>query len=150
MMKLSKVNKEQRLYVMPCGGGYSCYGFDVLDRKARALTAELIARGHSVPAWNERKGTKKAFYHYATLIELASDINRRTGYRFAYELTKQLMGLEGFRVEVVTTYGETRRFWVGKSTGFTPIHLEICRRNSSGGGGADHEYKSVVVIARGR
>ena len=33
-------------------------------------------------------------------------------------LSLQLVGLEGYRVEVETTYNETRRFRVGRSTGW--------------------------------
>jgi hypothetical protein len=43
-------------------------------------------------------------------------------------LSPQLIGLEGWRVEVVTTYDETRRFIVGRSTGWTPCHIERARR----------------------
>jgi hypothetical protein len=65
-------------------------------------------------------------------------------------LSPQLVGLEGWRVEVVTTYGETRRFIVGRSTGWRPCHLEIARRNSSGGGAAEHQYASVRRLYRAR
>lgn len=140
-MKLSKINKESRLYVMAEAGGYSCYGFDVLDRKGRALAAELET------TWTERKGTKKAFARYADLLSTARAINAATKRRFNCELSPQLTGLEGRRVEVVTTYGETRRFWVGKSTGFIPCHLEILRANSTGGGPAEALYKSVRVTS---
>lgn len=58
-------------------------------------------------------------------------------------LSPQLRGLEGWRVEVETTYGETRRFIVGRSTGWVPCHLEIARANSSGGMPAEKHYKSV-------
>lgn len=61
-------------------------------------------------------------------------------------LTKQLIGLEGWRVEVVTTYGETRRFIVGRSTGWVPCHTELKLRTSSGGPAAEREYKSVRKI----
>ena len=64
------------------------------------------------------------------------------------DLTPQLEGLEGWRVEVVTTYGETRRFYVGRSTGWRPIHLEVSRRNSSGGMGAEKAYESVRKLYR--
>lgn len=65
-------------------------------------------------------------------------------------LTPQLIGLEGWRVEVETTYGETRRFIVGLSTGWKPIHLEVATRRSMGGSGAEREYRSVrpLYIAR--
>jgi hypothetical protein len=43
------------------------------------------------------------------------------------------MGLEGKRVEIVDCWRQKRRFYVGKSTGFIPVHLEIGRRNSTGG-----------------
>lgn len=140
-MNLEKINKKDRLYVIREGKGFSCYGFDILDRKGKALAAEL---GET---WNERKGTKKAFCYYSKLIEMAREKNEKTGWRSGSELTKQLIGLEHRRVEVITTYGEKRRFTVGKSTGFIPCHLEILRSNCSGGPACEHEYKSVYVIA---
>ncbi|WP_157698714.1 hypothetical protein [Geobacter sp. DSM 9736] len=59
--------------------------------------------------------------------------HQQTGYRSKAELTPQLIGLEGKRVEVVDCYGGKRRFWVGRSTGWIPCHLEIDTRRSSGG-----------------
>ena len=65
-------------------------------------------------------------------------------------LTQQLIGLEGWRVEVVTHYDETRRFIVGKSTGWVPCHLEIKNRRSLGGMAAERSYKSVRKLYRAR
>ncbi len=65
-------------------------------------------------------------------------------------LTPQLSGLEGHRVEATTNEGETRRFIVGKSTGWAPIHLEIKTSRSHGGGGADRSYKSVRSLGKVR
>lgn len=61
-------------------------------------------------------------------------------------LQPQLLGLEGWRVEVVTLEGEKRRFYVGKSTGWRPCHLEIHNRRSMGGGPADSRYASVTRL----
>lgn len=61
-------------------------------------------------------------------------------------LTPQLVGLEGWRVEVVTNYDEVRRFIVGKSTGWLPCHLEVSRRDSLSGTAAESSYKSVRKI----
>ena len=61
-------------------------------------------------------------------------------------LSPQLVGLEGWRVEVVTDYNEKRRFIVGKSTGWRPCHLEISRRDSYGGPAAENHYKSVTRL----
>lgn len=65
-------------------------------------------------------------------------------------LSAQLVGLEGCRVEVVTTHGQTRRFIVGRSTGWRPCHLEVRRRDSTGGGAADTEYKAIRRLYRVR
>lgn len=48
-------------------------------------------------------------------------------------LTPQLVGLEGWRVEVIDCYRETRRFIVGRSAGWKPCHIELAKRNSHGG-----------------
>jgi hypothetical protein len=63
-------------------------------------------------------------------------------------LTKQLRGLEGWRVEVEDLYGETRRFYVGRSTGWVPCHIELKLRTSSGGFAAASKYKSVRRLYR--
>ena len=65
-------------------------------------------------------------------------------------LNQQLKGMEGYRVEVVTTYGEKRRFIVGRSTGWRPCSLEINNRRSMGGGAAEQQYKSVRVLYKAR
>jgi hypothetical protein len=63
-------------------------------------------------------------------------------------LCPQLLGLEGWRVEVKTKHGETRRFIVSRSTGWCPCHIELRTRASSGGFPADREYASVRAIAK--
>lgn len=59
-----------------------------------------------------------------------------TGTRCPAELTPALVGLEGKRVLVTYPDGTESRFYVGKSTGWMPCHLEIKRRDSWGGGAA--------------
>lgn len=61
-------------------------------------------------------------------------------------LSPQLVGLEHARVEVVDEYGETRRFWVGRSTGWKPCHLEVKTIRSMGGECAAKHYQTVRVI----
>lgn len=135
------VNRKQRLYVIPCAGGYSCLGFQVCIDRAARLAAELGE--NFTPA---RAGALSNYHRLRELQEIARERNAATGYRTTCELSPQLRGLEGRRVEVVTDYGETRRFQVGRSTGWIPIHLEIARRNSSGGMAAERHYKSVRII----
>lgn len=68
-------------------------------------------------------------------------------------LSPQLIGLEGWRVEVVRTYttgepNEKDRFIVGRSTGQQPIHLEIKTRRSHGGLPAEKTYKTVKPLLK--
>ncbi len=68
-------------------------------------------------------------------------------------LCPQLIGLEGWRVEVVDHElrgGAMRRFIVGKSTGWRPCHLEISRRNAHGGFPAAKSYQSVRKLYQAR
>lgn len=71
-------------------------------------------------------------------------------------LTPQLVGLEGWRVEVIDCYSDeagqpdARRFIVGKSTGWRPCHLELHNRRSHGGSPAASRYISVRKIEKVR
>jgi hypothetical protein len=65
-------------------------------------------------------------------------------------LSKDLIGLEGWRVEVVTCYEETRRFIVGRSTGWRPCHLEVKTRASHGGTAAEQKYRWVRKLYKVR
>lgn len=149
------LNLEQRLYVIPCGEGFSTLGFDYAENRARAVIAWLdlevtgaavadILAGHRIPA---QPGTLEALAQYRAALAAAKAHFDATGRRCPVDLVPALVGLEGLRVEVVDCYGETRRFQVGKSTGWIPCHLEISSSRSTGGGpvyGAP--FKSVTVI----
>jgi hypothetical protein len=49
------------------------------------------------------------------------------------ELTPALVGYEGRRIEVAYPNGERKRFNVGRSMGWMPVHLEIHNSRSHGG-----------------
>lgn len=119
-MKLKSINTEQRLYVMPCGKGFTCYGFDVLDRKARA-----VAKWAKVIPPLAEVGTAAHFEECAQIMGYGARFAEKTHTRCPADLAPQLEGLEGRRVEVVDAHGERRRFTVGKSTGWLPCHLEL-------------------------
>ena len=126
-------NPGQRLYVIPCGNGYSCHGFDVVERLVQRLTAEgLPAPENPAPV-----GTVERYVQYRALCETGRERNARTGWRSSAELTPELVGKEGKRVEVLHRWPdsgevETVRFQVGKSTGWMPCHLALARRGVSG------------------
>lgn len=144
MTTFIKINGEQRLYVLRCGAGFTCLGFDVCETRKQALAAEL-----GVALAGNPVGTAAAYTEYEQLVAVGAERNRATGWRSRSELTPQLMGLEGWRVEVVTSWGERQRFIVGRSTGFIPCHLALCRRDSSGGPAVcGAPFRVVTAIAR--
>jgi hypothetical protein len=128
------INAEQELYVIPGNGGFSCLGFDVLITRYNAIAAWLRAEElHANDIPPEARGSMRAYTAYQTLMFRAKGLCDRNNLRCPAELTDQLIGLEGKRVEVVDCYGKRRRFRVGRSTGWLPCHLEIARRNCRGG-----------------
>lgn len=145
------INSEQGLYVIPesNGNGYSCLGFDVLINRYNSIVTWLRKEGlqqDDLPP--EARGSMRAYTAYRTLLDRARSYYERNKLRCPAELTPQLIGLEGKRVEVVDCHGERRRFIVGKSTGWLPIHLEIARRDSRGGLAATGApFQSVRIVA---
>lgn len=142
------VNKEQGLYVLPIfGGGYSCLGFQVAYDWAKGYAAFANVEPPKPGLIGELAG----YWDYKRCLDAASDHAQKTKTRCNIHLIPELIGLEGKRVEVTDAYGETRRFIVGKSTGWAPCHLEIANRNSTGGGSVTGApFKSLRVIEGGR
>jgi hypothetical protein len=122
------INDKDRLYVIKCGKGYSTMGWDYCAQKARALALELGA-----PDTTALPGSLAMYQYWKTACARGQERNAATGWRSAADLTPSLIGLEGKRVEVVDEWGATKRFLVGKSTGWMPCHLAIARRGCSGG-----------------
>lgn len=140
-VSFSPVPSYADLFVLSFKSGCSCLGFDVCSDWTARIAREL-GRDDLLPSeW----GTIAAYGDYLIAYDVAQQAHGR-GFRFKCMLSPQLIGLEGKRVEVVTTYGETRRFQVGRSTGWLPIHLEVARCNSSGGPAAEQSYRSVRVV----
>lgn len=135
-------NDSQELFVIPCGAGYTCLGYDVAYNRHQQLAAWL-GRPEQGPF---ERGTLRAYTAYEALFSIAAARCAETGEQCPIELTPQLVGLEGRRVEVVDAYGQRRRFIVGKSTGWMPCHIERHNARSAGGPAAMGPYKSVMVI----
>ena len=150
------INHEQHLYVIPhthrSETGYTCLGFDYAFKRAAAIVEWLIDRGVETALPDpESRGTIRGFTEYALAVHAAKVYFQRTGRRCPAELTPELTGLEGCRVEVIDCYGETRRFYIGRSTGWIPCHLEIARIDSTGGPAVyGTPFTSVRVISPAR
>ncbi|QFP93777.1 hypothetical protein [Pectobacterium phage Wc4-1] len=141
------INKEQRLYVTKNLNHYTCQGFDNAHKDAVNLRNWLVSNGVEVCEIPARIGTKKHYAAYKAIMKAAAGYASESNSRCLANLSNQLIGLEGKRVEVVDCYGEKRRFQVGRSTGWYPIHLEIANKRSSGGGSVTGlPFHSVKVV----
>lgn len=144
------LNHEQGLYVIPChGGGFTCLGFDVCETWISSYRAWLESEGQDVPPLGASRATLE---RYAELKALESAIHAyhvKTRKRCPAHLTPALIGLEGKRVEVTYPDGSKTRFYVGKSSGVIPCHLEIKRRDSSGGDGVYFPAGARVQVIAG-
>ena len=143
MSKFSKINEEQGLYMLEEGNGFSCLGFEVALRWGRGV-AEWC--GCPEPS-AKMAGTPEGYADYERIMEAGRTHAQKTRTRCPALLVPELIPFEHQRVEVVNCWGETRRFWVGKSTGWLPIHLEILTTRSIGGSGTvGAPFKSVRLI----
>lgn len=139
------ISKHSDVYCIPAGPGFSCLGFERAEELTNAI-ADWLKRP-DLRVDKRKRGTKAGYKAYETALKAAEQRWQETSERCPVELTPQLIGLEGKRVEVVDKYGETRRFYVGKSMGWMPAHLEIKLRTSTGGcavSGAP--FKSIRII----
>lgn len=147
-MGLHSINEEQRLYVLNAGDGYSCLGFDVAFNQAVKVQKWLLENGQTceVPLEN-LKGTENGYKQYQRIMAAGAAYYEATGKRCFAELTPELERLKGKRVEVIDCDGNKRRFWVGMSTGWLPVHLEIAKSTSSGGPAVyGSPFRSVKVV----
>ena len=143
-MNTVTVNQEQRLYVIPSpGGGFACLGFDVAERRRRAAIA-WVGR----PVEDVEVGTPAAYIAYESAMAAGAEHARRTGGRCGAELTPDLDRWVGWRVEVRSADGSTRRFNVGRSTGWFPRNLEIHNISSFGGPPAYLDVGDTVTPIR--
>lgn len=111
------------------------------------MHAAGIARGMS---GNHAENRKESNMNLSTMTQAIWDqmtISERSAIRSDAGLTKQLIGYEGKRVEVVEQDGTVRRFWVGRSSGWIPCHIELKLRTSTGGHSAHGApYRSIRIV----
>lgn len=142
---LIKINTEQGLYVLKVGEkGFSCLGFENAERDRVAILKWL-----HLPVDEITLGTEEHYAAYREAMAKGQAHYAATGQRCTANLTPALSRYEGQRVEVA--YGDYKqRFWVGKSTGWMPIHLEVLTRRSFGGGAAYVPEGATVRLIKAR
>lgn len=135
------LNFDTKLYVIEDGYGYSCLGFEVMEKWASKLAKELNLE------WEAGSPSIERYNKYQDMCKIAKERHESTGWKSESQLTPELIGLEGKRVEVVNSWGEKDRFIVGRSTGFIPCHIARKTVNSTGGCGVcGSPFQSVRVV----
>lgn len=132
--ELVRIDEEQRLYVLRSTAGYvgyTCLGFDRAYDHALKVAAWCNVPGPAVI----NVGTPDGYRDYARIMHEGAFYALDTGKRCDADLIPAFIGREGERVEVQTPDGEVRRYYIGKSVGWMPCHLEIARKGSHGGSG---------------
>lgn len=142
------LNTAQSLYILEEERqGYSCLGFTVCRDWTRDIARELVRPDLEPTAF----ASVEAYGQYEKALRAARDYVAATRRPLRCQLTPQLIGLEHRRVEVIDRYGERRRFVVGRSTGYIPIHLELANERARGGVGVTGTpFTSVQLVARRR
>lgn len=133
-----RANLDRELYLISCGDGFTCLGFQVCQELCERYGEWLEKRGVIVGAPGGSvnpfvPGTASHYQRYRTICNEIRKYCEKHRVQCDVELEPQLTGLEGKRVEVTDCYGERRRFQVGKSSGCIPVHLELPNRCSKGG-----------------
>lgn len=148
-MIFSSIDIDHQLYVSEVHyngklRGYSHLGWTYLDNQAKQVAQWLDPK---MPIDWAPLGTEAHFNQCKAWFKVGAEEFHSTGRRCPVELTEQLNGLEGMRVEVSVVGGTTAyRFWVGRSTGWLPCHIELTNSRSRGGNSARKKYGSVRVI----
>jgi hypothetical protein len=140
------INQEQRLFVIPSGAGYSCFGFDNCFQEARAL-AKIMGLADQMPAKAEI-GTLKQYEQHRSLL---GQFSGHPGSRLtwfnpetpeAVRVVLERARLQHSRLRLFFGDTNTGRDWlneygvvgtIGRSMGITKIPLLISNSRSSGG-----------------
>lgn len=158
-MKLLSIDTEHRLYVTPSGKGTTCYGWDVLDKKARAVASWLVGLDtpnkdaqRAMVTWlagldRNPPGTAEHFQVCENILNRAQIHCSVFGGLCPAELVPALVGLEGRRVEA-DYFGERIRFQVGRSTGWMPVHIRLHNARSRSGEGLLAAHVKNVRVTR--
>lgn len=137
------LNDTQRLYVIPSGSGFSCYGYDNCFRDNKAL-AEKMGLPELAPK-EEEIGTLKQYEQHGELIKIASTRDLGTWFTPGTppEVEHILEDARRSKQRLRITLGdrETGKQWgdramvgaIGRSMGPMRVPLLISSRRSHGG-----------------
>lgn len=161
------VNQDQRLFVIPCGEGFSCLGFDVCYNRLLQLATKLYEK-FRISVLDEKIldteiGTLKQYEQYQKAVRNIGA--RNLGTFFNNNTPKKVQRLlEDYRrseskIRIVLGDPETGRDWmeendvlgrVGRSTGSMKVPLLIADGECGGGAILDGNIVRMFDVASGK
>lgn len=141
-MNQLKIDKQKGLYVLTKGLGVFPIGIGLLAKRAKAL-----AQWMGIAEPKSEEGTPEHYTECMAMMDKGQLHAKRTGLKCTGNLNAQLVGYEGERVSVVDSAGQHRSFWVARTLGWMPGHLEIEFDNGEDGALASEIYQSVTLVA---
>lgn len=143
-MPLGHVDPKSKLYFITLDHGHTCLGWDIAFKQAKAV-AEWLGLPLPDP---KLIGTERGYEEYQAFMAAGKAHHAETKQRCLVELDSRFTPFyeRKERVEVVLkpgfeqyygyglrVDGKKQRFWVGRSTGWMPIYLQILNTKASGG-----------------
>lgn len=130
MSEFKGSNPLTRTYIYASGsaGGVGVIGWAHAHRMMAAVCEWM-----RFPCPDVEVGTEAHYAAYRLALTMGQKHFLRTATKCPAMLYPVLIPFEGQRVEVRSTDGSKRRFIVGKSVGWMPVHLEMARKDSKGG-----------------
>lgn len=155
MTQAITLNAAQQLYVIPCGGGYSCWGFAKAFEEVKAL-AKRLRREDLVPS-DQEFGSLSIIDKHRQLITLAGDRDLGTWFsprapRRVREILENAR-LEGTRLRIFYGDRDTGRDWlsehdmlghIGRSCGTLKIPLLVTPGEWGGPGILDDAIVRII------
>lgn len=151
-MQTVTINAQQRLFVIPCGGGYSCMGFDNVYQQLCLIAEKLQKAGRNLCSAfglssdgatytnKDQIGTLAQYSAYRNAVDFMAKSGLKFGTWFSLDTPKKVQRiLEDYRrsgKKIRVFYGdpETGRDWmeendvlgrIGRSTGVMQIPLLV-------------------------
>ena len=164
-----KINADQRLFVIPCGEGFSCHGFDVVYRELEQIIEKMAAKNVILKwafeyAQEAYIGTLEQYAVYQKAVQAMRESGLKFGTWFNPKTPKKVQRiLEDYRksddkIRIFLGDANTGRDWmeendvmgrIGRSGGIMHIPLLISDDECGGPGLLDACIVRMMDVATG-
>lgn len=144
------LNNEQKLYVIPSGDGFSCWGFQNCFDEVTLLADMLMGERPERPTMEHDFGTLSLYHAHRTLLDKANQLGKLNRTWFSLNTPQQVREIletarlnpDGQRLRLYYGDVKTGRSWmdehdmvgyIGRSMGMLKVPLLMETKRSGGG-----------------